>query len=574
MKTPIFMMFKEYNAWTKLSIEYLLKNTDKNKYRIIFINNGCYNESKDIVIDKDVEHCFIDHKIEIGVSCAYNRAIKSHIVEEEFFVILHNDVFVSSGWLEELIDCYNDNKKEIYAVYPRSNYYAHEEDLCLHLSFIKNKLSPKKYLTTNDIESNMYKTYEDFNGFYDYSKTISREYHTACAFKNELYIFCTLFDSKLFLESGGFDEDFIYVGSENVLYHEMMSAKKKYSCHSIGCYVHHQGNATSDGYGKDYLANKEYNEKILKNKIEKLVKNNNKKLEISTKITRGDLNVLAIREDGIGDIIITMYGLAALKNISNKIEITYASRKEYNEFIKNFECVDNVLPIPDNLLPHNKYDVKNIEEHYKKDFDIILCWSKYFELINKDKKDRIDLIIKNINEKLFLDIKDIVKPRLEIEDNDDFRNCVVVCPSSTSPYRKIPESTFLPICQIESKENKVVLLSDNFIDIDIDDNFCNLSGKTNIIDLFSIIKNAKMVYTADSAALHIASLFNIKTKAFFGSIDSSWRNKYYKDNVVCYEKDIPCRPCNDIGCKEVSCMKYNYNEILDIIHDDQRKELE
>ena len=125
-KIPIFVMYHNNFAWTKLCLAYLKKNT-KN-YDLYLIDNGSHERCAKQIDDigfVDFELLRFDNPV--SVTFAYNSAIKKFLKDREQFVILHNDVFVTEGWLDALYNSYKKIKDEdptfgISCVFPRSCY--------------------------------------------------------------------------------------------------------------------------------------------------------------------------------------------------------------------------------------------------------------------------------------------------------------------------------------------------------------------------------------------------------------------------------------------------------------------
>jgi len=72
-------------------------------------------------------------------------------------------------------------------------------------------------------------------------------------------------------------------------------------------------------------------------------------------------------------------------------------------------------------------------------------------------------------------------------------------------------------------------------------NLINLSGKTNIEELISLIKNAKVVITNDTGPMHLAFSLNTKTIALFGPCSPAQYGVSH-NSIIIY-KPIYCSPC-------------------------------
>ena len=77
----------------------------------------------------------------------------------------------------------------------------------------------------------------------------------------------------------------------------------------------------------------------------------------------------------------------------------------------------------------------------------------------------------------------------------------------------------------------------------------NLCGKTNVIMLIQLMKQASLVITNDSAPLHIASSVNVPTVAIFGPSNEKKYGPLSEKKIVISPK-VPCRPCEKALCGE------------------------
>ncbi len=93
----------------------------------------------------------------------------------------------------------------------------------------------------------------------------------------------------------------------------------------------------------------------------------------------------------------------------------------------------------------------------------------------------------------------------------------------------------------------------------------DLSGKTSLKELISIISNCDVVVTNDSGPMHIASALNIPLVALFGSTSSVMTGPYNGGIVI--NKNVKCSPCFKRKCpKDFICMKkITANEVYDEI---------
>jgi heptosyltransferase-2 len=145
---------------------------------------------------------------------------------------------------------------------------------------------------------------------------------------------------------------------------------------------------------------------------------------------------------------------------------------------------------------------------------------------------------------------------------------IVVAPGSKWETKKWIEEGFKEVINYLSKRYKVVAiggkedtnLSQKILENLDKKNIINLTGRTNLRESFSIIKNAKALISNDSAPVHMAVAFGTPVVDIYGPTTTDLGFYPYRNGVVVEIKDLDCRPCGLHGhkaCpeKHFKCMK-------------------
>ncbi|MCB9800515.1 MAG: lipopolysaccharide heptosyltransferase II [Candidatus Omnitrophica bacterium] len=85
----------------------------------------------------------------------------------------------------------------------------------------------------------------------------------------------------------------------------------------------------------------------------------------------------------------------------------------------------------------------------------------------------------------------------------------------------------------------------------------NLSGKTNLKDLVSLIKRLDVIVTGDTAPLHVAAAVGTRIVSFFGPTDPRRHMPPAEDSIV-LTRHLACQPCYSGVCRmeeQLACMK-------------------
>ena len=163
-------------------------------------------------------------------------------------------------------------------------------------------------------------------------------------------------------------------------------------------------------------------------------------------------------------------------------------------------------------------------------------------------------------------------PKLELENPVDYelpnREYIILNVCSGPPSRFIPITKAVQIIKA-SKEKypyEIVLTGAPFEkdyineienQVKTDYPVINLAGKTSIIELGWVLKNAKVMITTDSGNAHFANALGTKTVVLFGAGLQSRCNPYNKDIFRPMQLlEMECVPCRSEHCK------YNDNRCL------------
>ena len=576
-------MFKNLRAWTEKSIEYLKKNTPKDMYRLVVINNGSRNKIADAIKSKlDEDDVFINYNSSIGISSALNSAIEDHLENSKYFIIMHNDVLVPEMWLERLLEIAElaeSNFEEFSAIFPRATYsteataIALDEDLVDN--FVRNVKMPNQvHASVSDIEDQLTILFGE-DGLNKYSEEV---YESGPLFSvsQEICNFCTLFSSDVFKRYGGFDDDFIGHGGQYKFFNYKTCCDEIYPIFAKSVFVHHNGNTTTDGLAGSFKDNFQANEKIFEQKKKDLLLEKDKEIKLETAFTLGGASFLFSRNIGIGDIIMSMFAISSMKKMYPKTRVTYMTKPVFAEFVSRFSCVDRVILFPEEERAggYSYEDAEDLLLDYEDKFDKIINWVEYVESIDSRDIHRVDKFVESLKmeglkpsfPEYNIDNSEYFSIKRKVPDSDLPR--IAVATSGTCKIRSLPEDVYLQIIQKESENKQVIVVHHEKIDIpNYNGNVVNLTGEIELVELFPLFEMCEYIYTPDTGAFHIAGIVNTPCKAFFGSIDPDLRDGQYlsSDRNLIVRKDLPCSPCQDIGCRDIPCMNYSKEELEKII---------
>lgn len=85
----------------------------------------------------------------------------------------------------------------------------------------------------------------------------------------------------------------------------------------------------------------------------------------------------------------------------------------------------------------------------------------------------------------------------------------------------------------------------------------DLVGRTDFLELSALIKNSDILVTGDSAPLHFASAFGVKSLVIFGPTIPEFGFGPYRQKNIVIQKELSCRPCNIHGPRK--CPEEHHN---------------
>lgn len=93
----------------------------------------------------------------------------------------------------------------------------------------------------------------------------------------------------------------------------------------------------------------------------------------------------------------------------------------------------------------------------------------------------------------------------------------------------------------------------------------SLAGKTDLLDLIEVLRQARFVVSNDSGPMHIAAALGIPVFAIFGPTDPLRTGPYGKGHTI-IRPGLSCAPCFKKSCDDLKCMKrISADEVFQII---------
>ena len=321
--------------------------------------------------------------------------------------------------------------------------------------------------------------------------------------------------------------------------------------------------------------------------------------------------ILFINFGGLGDEILFLPTIQAMKKQFPNSEITLALEKRSKGILELCNDIDNVLfaNIKDNKILELLKLLLNI---WTKNFDIVVSSgsNKFISIFlfltfikkrygyNSGKISEILLtnaIKLNKNQYAGLMYYDLVKPLVKsefclpvfsIKRKPIVSNSILVHPGVSKlsikkgMIKTITANQWAEVVEkLADLGKKVYLIGgpddkeciEKIVELVSYEKFENLYGTTrNLKDLAELISSSEKFLCSDSAPLHIAVALNTKTYVIFGSTDDK-KLVPQSENVVVIKSDCSCplRPClwekRQTTCENLDCLKISTEKIVDTV---------
>lgn len=300
--------------------------------------------------------------------------------------------------------------------------------------------------------------------------------------------------------------------------------------------------------------------------------------------------ILFITLSNIGDCVLSLPALDFLRDNFPQALITVISGERTKEIFEGDPRINK-------LIVYNKRDkfrekIKLFFELRKEKFDLIADLRNSFLGAALPAKYKISPLlrvpkhIKHMKDSHLYKIQSLLKIKdplfsrsslypspareerinLMLKDNNINKDdgLIVISAGARSHTKRWPKEKFAELITrlMEKSPARIILVGDaqdalvnRYIAEHTPGAALDLSAKTTLLELTSLLKRASLFIGNDSATTHIASYLNIPVVAIFGISDD---RKYgpWSDNCLVVKKEISCRPCVKAQCRfgTLECM--------------------
>lgn len=319
-------------------------------------------------------------------------------------------------------------------------------------------------------------------------------------------------------------------------------------------------------------------------------------------------NILIINLGGIGDVLLSIPALRALRQEYPRGYIALLTVPRSKTVIDNLKLIDRIIPFELSFsgllelkrnLGEKRFDLA-INMRTITSFISALKMAVLFSLIGaryragrdtggrgfflnikipeKDLATMHDVdynlkIVKRLgadtdDKSINLDIKEedarFIKDYLSRNDVAESDLLVGINPGTTWPSRRWPIENFAKVIDILNKRGYKIVVTGSKGEIHIANKLKELTdakiliaaGKTSVGQLIALINRFNLFITNDNGPMHLASVLSTPLVAIFGPGEPGRFRPYYNpDKSKILYKKVKCSPCFKRDCKSLMCLR-------------------
>ncbi|MCS7052650.1 MAG: glycosyltransferase family 9 protein [Ignavibacterium sp.] len=309
-------------------------------------------------------------------------------------------------------------------------------------------------------------------------------------------------------------------------------------------------------------------------------------------------NILVIRLSSLGDILLTTPLLRAIKTQYPNVKIDFLAKQEYSDLMINNPNIENLFLLnKDGIINPAKKNSSTTLGQYDLIIDLqnnirsrrissklrtqIVRFKKYSirKLLLVRTKINLMKDFPSIPERYAetIDIKlddkgvEIISYKETSKEIKNLKKIIGICPGSKHFTKRYPIEYQINLCKLLVENNFNVVLFGGKLDKEICQeiservqHIINLQNDDDILQTVADMKMCDVIVCNDSGLMHVASSFNKKLIAIFGSTVKEFGFTPYNcpNAIIVENENLNCRPCSHIG--RDSCPKFHFRCMKDL----------
>ncbi len=253
--------------------------------------------------------------------------------------------------------------------------------------------------------------------------------------------------------------------------------------------------------------------------------------------------VTVCREMGLGDVLMVLVVIRALKQAYPQLLFRYATGRNYVKLIEGLDFLESVQPLIDMDGHHlNVIELRGLSERHPRRMQ----W------------DRIDIFANYCGVKP----TDYTLPLPETSDAERMRardrlgsgSTITVAVRGSTPIRSWPMANIVDFALLAANAGWTVALVDNERqEFPEHPRVRNLTGELNLLEVKGILAESDFCISPDTGIQHLSEAVGTKCLAIYSVIPPELRITHYSHVKALWRRDLPCAPCWHRGCAPITC---------------------
>lgn len=340
-------------------------------------------------------------------------------------------------------------------------------------------------------------------------------------------------------------------------------------------------------------------------------------------------NILIVRTDRIGDLILTLPLAGLIKNQYPNCKVSFLIREYTKNIVSNHPHIDEVIVLRKNngkvsfsenlsiikskkfdscivvyptfllslimffggiknrigtgyrwysfLFNHKVYEHRKNAERHELEFNVNLLGMLNITNNVDENNVRYDL---RVNQSSL----SIVDKILADEKIDSSKPILIVHPGSGGSSMDLPANRFSEMVKLLVSEGYQVIITGNKSEqtlceeVKAGSNAVNLAGRFSIDELIALISLCSVFISNSTGPIHIAAALNKYVVGFYPKVVSCSKERWgpYTTKKLIYEPSIKCKDCTIEKCKKLNCMdsldiQNVFTDIKNVLNKNQEK---
>jgi heptosyltransferase III len=318
-------------------------------------------------------------------------------------------------------------------------------------------------------------------------------------------------------------------------------------------------------------------------------------------------NILIVRTDRIGDLVLTLPLAGLIKKQYKNCKVTFLVPEYTKNIVSSHPFIDDVIVLNESngkidfaenlkiikskkfdtcivarpifvislivflsgiqnrigtgyrwysfLFNHKVYEHRKNAERHELEFNVNLL--EKLNIRNNVDENKVSYNLNVQEQSLLTVIKILLDEKIDLQ-----KKIVIIHPGSGGSSIDLPITKFAELVKKLDDDNYQIILTGNKNEVELCEKIKssgkakNFAGKFNLEELTALISKSVMFISNSTGPIHIAAALGKFTVGFYPKIVSCSKERWapYTNKKLVYEPNIDCKNCTREQCEKLNCM--------------------